>query len=205
MDSFANDYSEKYKAIGSNILMVRKDRGISQTELVNRVGSNKSAISRYENGTQKPSLDTLMRMADALSVDVVDFMKEKTAPPLENMVNGVDRIQEFNINLAEMNPVARQSFTRSVRAMYKGYQKEQLKQSLGKNNGDTEHDTKTVLDAENKLKSWLENTPLYLQLQWFDTVERVEISNKLKSKRWITEITSRDSLYLKKLGVNIHC
>ena len=79
-----------------------------------------------------------------------------------------------------------------------------LKQSLGKTNGDAEHDTKAVLDAENKLRSWLENTPLYLQLQWFDTVERVEVSNKLKSKRWTTEITSRDSLYLEKLGVSIH-
>ena len=79
-----------------------------------------------------------------------------------------------------------------------------LKQSLGKNNGDAEHDTKAVLDAENKLRSWLENTPLYLQLQWFDTVESVEVSNKLKSKRWTTEITARDSLYLEKLGVSIH-
>lgn len=76
-----------------------------------------------------------------------------------------------------------------------------LRQSLGKNCGDTEHDTKAVLDAENKLRIWLENTPLYLQLQWFDTVECVEISDKLKSKRWTTETTSRDSLYLEKLGV----
>ena len=79
-----------------------------------------------------------------------------------------------------------------------------LKQSLGKDNGNAEHDTKAVLDAENKLRSWLENTPLYLQLQWFDTVERVEVSNKLKTKRWTTEVTSRDNLYLEKLGVNIH-
>ena len=79
-----------------------------------------------------------------------------------------------------------------------------LKQTLGKNNGDVEHDTKAVLDAENKLRSWLENTPLYLQLQWFDTVERVEVSNKLKTKRWTTEVTSRDNLYLEKLGVSIH-
>lgn len=60
-----------------------------------------------------------------------------------------------------------------------------------------------VLDNEFKLKSWPCNTPLYLQLQWFDTVERVTISEKLKSRRWTTEITSRDELYLQKLGVTI--
>lgn len=115
---------KKYEAIGSNIRMVRKAQGISQTELANRVGSNKSAISRYENGTQKPSLDTLMRVADALSVDLAELMKEKAAPSLENASNGLDWLRELNINLAEMNPAARQSFTRSVRAMYKGYQEE---------------------------------------------------------------------------------
>lgn len=78
-----------------------------------------------------------------------------------------------------------------------------LKNTLGKENGDAVHDTKAVLDNELKLKSWLCNTPLYLQLQWFDTVESVDVSAKLKSRRWTTEITSRDALYLQKLGVNI--
>jgi hypothetical protein len=55
---------------------------------------------------------------------------------------------------------------------------------------------------EKKLKSWLENTPIYLQLQWFDTIEGIEISSALKSKRWSTEITQRDALYLEKLGVS---
>jgi len=40
----------------------------------------------------------------------------------------------------------------------------------------------------------MENTPIYLQLQWFDTVENVKVSSILTSKRWTTEITSRDAL-----------
>lgn len=55
----------------------------------------------------------------------------------------------------------------------------------------------------NKLLSWLKNTPLYLQLQWFDTVEKVEISTELSKKRWNTETTLQDALYLKQLGVNL--
>ena len=60
-----------------------------------------------------------------------------------------------------------------------------------------------TIEAERKLKSWMENTPIYLQLQWFDTVENVKVSSILTSKRWTTEITSRDALYLEKLGVKL--
>ena len=62
--------------------------------------------------------------------------------------------------------------------------------------------TQRELEVEDKLKSWMNNTPAYLQLQWFDTVEEVKISSELKSKRWSTEVTERDRLYLTKLGMN---
>lgn len=126
MDSFANDYSERYRAIGNNIRMVRNATGISQTELANRAGSDKSAISRYENGTQRPSLETLMRVADALGVELVELLKGKMTLPLGNVESESepDWMQMLNINLNKMSPVARQSFTRSVIAMYRGYQEE---------------------------------------------------------------------------------
>ena len=78
-----------------------------------------------------------------------------------------------------------------------------LKSTLGKKTGDSEHDKKKVLGSELNLKSWLENTPLYLQLQWFDAIEGVDISTKLAHKRWNTETTERDRLYLEKLGVTL--
>lgn len=86
---------------------------------------------------------------------------------------------------------------------YLSEQVRQLKETLAVETGNPEHDTKAVMSAENKLKSWLINTPIYLQLQWFDTIENMKVSSKLKNKRWTTEITSRDALYLEKLGVNL--
>ena len=62
---------------------------------------------------------------------------------------------------------------------------------------------KEELKVTKKLSTWVNNTPLYLQLQWFDTVEQVKISSKLRSRRWNTEVTACDALYLKKLGVNL--
>jgi hypothetical protein len=37
-------------------------------------------------------------------------------------------------------------------------------------------------------------------LQWFDAVEGVKVSSKLISKRWTTEITLRDRMFLEKIG-----
>lgn len=77
----------------------------------------------------------------------------------------------------------------------------QVKAALSKENGDPKHDSKGSLALEKKLKSWLDNTPVYLALQWFDTVEEVKVSTKLLAKRWTTEITQRDRMFLEKLGV----
>jgi hypothetical protein len=78
-----------------------------------------------------------------------------------------------------------------------------VKKSLGVKNGDPKHDAETNLSLEKKLKSWLNNSPIYLVLQWFDTVEGVKVSSKLLSKRWTTEITLRDNMFLEKMGVTL--
>ena len=61
----------------------------------------------------------------------------------------------------------------------------------------------TDLKVTRKLNTWVNNTPLYLQLQWFDTIEQVKISSKLRNRRWNTETTAQDNLYLQKIGVNL--
>lgn len=67
-------------------------------------------------------------------------------------------------------------------------------------NGDPVHDLKKNLELEARLKTWMDNKPVYLMLQWFDTVEKVGVSSKLLSRRWTTEITQRDGLFLDRLG-----
>ena len=63
--------------------------------------------------------------------------------------------------------------------MYFSNQLRLIKPTLGIRDGEyTQHD----LEVEDKLKSWMNNTPAYLQLQWFDAVEEVKISSELRSK-----------------------
>ena len=93
-------------------------------------------------------------------------------------------------------------FVQFVALCYYEYFSNQLrliKPTLGLRDNDL---TQYELEVEDKLKSWMNNMPVYLQLQWFDTVEEVRISSELRSKRWNTEVTERDRLYLSKLGMN---
>jgi len=78
-----------------------------------------------------------------------------------------------------------------------------MKKLLGVKNGDLKHDTAYNLSMEKKLKSWLDNSPIYLVLQWFDTVEGVNVSSKILSRRWTTEFTLRDKVFLEKMGVSL--
>ena len=62
---------------------------------------------------------------------------------------------------------------------------------------------KEIKYQQKYVRKLVDETIDLLQLQWFDTVENVKVSSILANKRWTTEITSRDALYLEKLGVKL--
>ena len=95
-------------------------------------------------------------------------------------------------------------FVQFVALCYYEYLSEQLrqiKQSLASEIAAPENESAEQLRLKKKLLSWMKNTPVYLMLQWYDAVEEVNVSTKLLSRRWTTEITARDRLFLEKLGV----
>jgi len=55
---------------GQLIEDARKNAHLTQEELANRVGSNKSYISRVENGKTEPRVSTFYRIAAALGLSV---------------------------------------------------------------------------------------------------------------------------------------
>lgn len=55
-------------SLGRTVRRLRKEAGLTQHELASRIGITKSFLSRIENDRRNPSLDTLRRVASALSV-----------------------------------------------------------------------------------------------------------------------------------------
>ena len=61
--------AEVRRVLGCRIAAHRKAAGLSQTELALCIGTQKSEISRWENGHRHPSEEAIGRIADALNVD----------------------------------------------------------------------------------------------------------------------------------------
>jgi hypothetical protein len=79
----------------------------------------------------------------------------------------------------------------------------QMKAELGKKTGDPKHDTKENLELESNLKKWLLDTSFANVLRWFDAYETTEVSTAVSKRRWNSETTKRDRLFMENLGMQM--
>ena len=75
---------------------LRKQRGLTQEALANRIGITKTQVYRYENGSSQPTLEVIKKMAIALSVttDQLIFEEDERQPDesLVLLMEGVSRL-----------------------------------------------------------------------------------------------------------------
>jgi transcriptional regulator with XRE-family HTH domain len=57
---------------------VRKHRNLTQQKVADRMGTSRSAVSRFESGKYKisPTLDTVNRYAAAVGADIIVHLKD---------------------------------------------------------------------------------------------------------------------------------
>jgi transcriptional regulator with XRE-family HTH domain len=67
----AGDRGWFFAAIADRVAEQRIERGLSQRELAELVGTTQSAIARLERGGRPPRIDTLLNIAEALDCDLV--------------------------------------------------------------------------------------------------------------------------------------
>lgn len=67
-----NDYE-----FGNYLYALRKNAGLSQTELANQLGVTNKAVSKWENGKSKPTTETLRNIADLFGVSVETLLKKR--------------------------------------------------------------------------------------------------------------------------------
>ena len=60
--------------VGNNIKRIRQERGLTQKRLGELCGIAEPNIRKYENGKQKPKLETIEKIASALGVTPFDLM-----------------------------------------------------------------------------------------------------------------------------------
>ena len=68
------------QTIGKRIAQLRKDKGMTQEDLAQRMGVSPQAVSKWENDNACPDISLLPLLAKQLDVSVDELLSGKTAP-----------------------------------------------------------------------------------------------------------------------------
>ena len=63
--------------VGENVRRYRREKGLSQQEVANRMGVDRAYVSGLELGQRNPTVVTLWHAAQALEVEVHLLLKEE--------------------------------------------------------------------------------------------------------------------------------
>lgn len=86
-------------SFGKRISILRKELGLSQTELANKLNTSVSVVSRYELDKMTPSVDTAKKLAKLLNTSVGYLLGENDNAELfkdPEMLKRFKDISEFN-------------------------------------------------------------------------------------------------------------
>lgn len=111
-----DDPSSHAMPLGERIKELRTEAGLSQAELASQLGSSDARqISRYENGRITPSLEAVVRIAEALDVSL-DYLAIDDMPrrPLRVADHG---LAERLAGLSELDAEDRDSLLRVLDAL----------------------------------------------------------------------------------------
>jgi transcriptional regulator with XRE-family HTH domain len=61
--------------LGERVKEIRTRKGLTQTELANKIGKDHPSINKLENGKVNPSYYFLYEVAQGLEVDVIELLK----------------------------------------------------------------------------------------------------------------------------------
>lgn len=63
------------KSLGERIRLARTSIGLSQEALAERAGLHRTYVSSVERGERNPTLATLLKLGEALGVDLGDLLR----------------------------------------------------------------------------------------------------------------------------------
>lgn len=98
---------------------IRKQHGLTQTELGNMIGVTKSTMSLYESGYHEPDLETIKKLADILHVSVDFLLGRETDDDVYHIQTDEARILAPGID--KLPKEQREQALNVVRAMFAQY------------------------------------------------------------------------------------
>jgi transcriptional regulator with XRE-family HTH domain len=88
----------KRNFVGEKVRRLRKERGMTQSELASRIGIIQSDLCRMEKGEYRVSLDTLFRILEVFGIAIGDFFEEAPGAdvPAASEAEVVDRFRRLS-------------------------------------------------------------------------------------------------------------
>jgi len=84
---------------GERLIIIRKEKKMSQSELAKKVGIHANVLGRYERGEARPFVEMAVKLAQALNVSA-DYLLGNTDMDLDT--NTLRRLEEID-KLSEQN------------------------------------------------------------------------------------------------------
>ena len=93
------DEAEFFRDVGIKIARLRKELGLTQTELGQKIGVQQQVIASYEIGRRRISAFTLTRLAEALFIEVEQLLpaedKPKKRGPAPKLQQDIHRLYQL--------------------------------------------------------------------------------------------------------------
>jgi len=84
-------------SFGKNLVKFRKQRGLTQEQLVKLSGLGISQIRRYEADKSTPSLDATIRLVKAIGVSIDEMVFDKTTAIASNKIIDRELLEQFEM------------------------------------------------------------------------------------------------------------
>ncbi len=85
-------------SISDQLILLRKDKGLTQQEMADAVSLHVNQIRRYESGSAQPSLEALKKIAISLNVSIDSLVFEKgERGPDEDLKLQFEAVSRFSL------------------------------------------------------------------------------------------------------------
>jgi transcriptional regulator with XRE-family HTH domain len=84
-------------SFGTNLVRIRKDKGLTQEDLVKKSGVAISQIRRYEADKSSPTLDVIMRLVKALGVSIDELAFDKIRGVAASKIVDRELLEQFEM------------------------------------------------------------------------------------------------------------
>jgi transcriptional regulator with XRE-family HTH domain len=101
------------KKIGTFLQTLRKEQGLTQEQLAERIGVARRTVSRWETGANLPDLDVLVELSDFYAVDLRELLDG------ERREQKMDKeLEETVLKVAEYSNAGKERIKRVVKAYF---------------------------------------------------------------------------------------